>query len=90
MKIIGWVLLKRLALWAKDNKVLSEIQYGQNHKYAALNVPQWPTNISLCADDMALYIRDSDINLSPILREYIQFGQHSGLHINWANPPLFH
>lgn len=33
---------------------------------------------------MTLYIRDPDTNLSPILREYIKFAQHSGLHINWA------
>lgn len=56
----------------------------QGHHYSALQFPQRPLHIALYADDMVLYVRDPETNLSPLIREFIKFSGFAGLQINWS------
>lgn len=61
----------------------------QHHQDQALRCQLRQILISLYADDVTLYIRDPQHNLNPLLREFVVFGQITGIHINWGKSHIF-
>lgn len=45
--------------------------------------------MSTYADDMLLYVRNPESNLSSVLREVVHFGALSGLSVNWHKSIVF-
>ena len=45
--------------------------------------------ISLYTDGISVYVKNPATNLLPLIDEVVQFGQHSGLRINWGKSEIF-
>ena len=54
------------------------------HPHRGIGFPEYRLLVSAYADDTLLYVRDPDINLSPVPRKVVRFGGHSGLSLNWG------
>lgn len=59
------------------------------HLHRGFQFKSGPLFISLYADDILLFVRHPEENLTPILLELTQFRTHSGLQINWYKSELF-
>ena len=53
------------------------------HAHRGIRFPKYLI-VSAYADDSLLYVRDPAVNLAPMLREVVAFGEHSGSHFIWT------
>lgn len=54
----------------------------EHHRRCSLQFNSGPLLLTLYADDIILYVRCPDENLTPLLREITRYGTYSGLYIN--------
>lgn len=59
------------------------------HSHRGIRFPGYNLIISAYADDTLLYVRDPATNVSPVLRDVVQFGGYSGLKVNWTKSIIF-
>lgn len=63
--------------------------FQERHMFRGLQFRTGPLLMSLYADDIILYVRQPQHNLTPLIEEITRFGIFSGLRINWNKSIIF-